>query len=198
MMWIRTPVIHIDFARTDLSTQDTCTESLKNMLCQVAEDYEVEWSFKENLVSAYMGKDPLSFGSRLYRSAREGDTDEMIELLTSYFAGFPYDIQIKAEKYYQSMVRVIFEMCGMEFLTEEKTNKGRIDAVLDAGDHLYIIEFKLNKSPGVALSRIDEKKYAQKYILPAKEKGVTVHKLGINFGYAEGERNITKWEDELE
>ena len=118
--WEEYPVIHIDFARTDLSTQDTCTESLKNMLCQVAEDYEVEWSFKENLVSAYMGKDPVTFGRKLRKSAREGDTGEMIELLTSYFAGFPYDIQIKAEKYYRSMVRVIFEMCGMEFLTEEK------------------------------------------------------------------------------
>ena len=52
---------------------------------------------------------------------------------------------------------------------------------------------KLTDGECVALSRIDDKKYAQKYILPAKEKGVTVHKLGINFGYAEGERNITEF-----
>ena len=71
--WEEYPVIHIDFARTDLSTQDTCTESLKNMLCQVAEDYEVEWSFKENLVTAYMGKAPITFGRKLRKSAREGE-----------------------------------------------------------------------------------------------------------------------------
>ena len=160
-------------------------------------NYEVETSFKENLVDAYMGQNPLSLGQKLYMSASEGDTNEMMDLLSSYFAGFPYDIQIKAEKYYQSMVKVIFEMCGMDVSTEEKTNTGRIDAVLDAGDHLYIIEFKLNKTSDEALSQIDDKKYAQKYILPAREKGLTVHKLGINFSYAEGERNITEWKEEL-
>ena len=36
-------------------------------------NYEVEWSFKENLVSAYMGKDPITFGRKLRKSAREGE-----------------------------------------------------------------------------------------------------------------------------
>ena len=42
-------------------------------------NYEVESSFKENLVDAYMGQNPLFFGQKLYMSAREGDTNEMIE-----------------------------------------------------------------------------------------------------------------------
>ena len=121
----------------------------------------------------------------------------MIELLTTYFAGFPYDIQVKAEKYYQSMVRIIFEMSGMKFLTENMTNIGRIDGVLESGEHVYIIEFKLNKSADEALSQIDEKRYADKYILPAKENGQTIHKLGINFCFADDVRNITDWKEDI-
>ena len=63
---------------------------------------------------------PRRFGKSLAISTLDAIFRGKRELLTSYFAGFPYDIQIKAEKYYRSMVRVIFEMCGMEFRTEEK------------------------------------------------------------------------------
>ena len=157
---------------------------------------EVRLSFESNLFTAYTKKDAETFGERLQTKAMNGDTAGMIEGLKTYFASFPYNIQIKQEKYYQSMVRIIFEMSGMEFVTEDVTNIGRIDGVLKTDKHLYIIEFKLNKDADDALSQIDEKKYADKYILPAKEAGQTIHKLGINFCYDKDVRNITDWREE--
>lgn len=157
---------------------------------------EVKRSFEKNLFLKYTGRDSGGFGAALGFRAVKGDTEGMIELLKSYFASFPYDIQIKHEKYYQSMVRIMFEMSGMKFLTEDMTNTGRIDGVLEAGEHLYIIEFKLNRTSDEALAQIDEKKYAEKYILPAKEKGLKLHKLGINFCYDKDVRNITEWKEE--
>ena len=91
----------------------------------------------------------------------------------------------------------VFDMCRMEILSEAATNLGRIDAVLDAGKHLYIIEFKFKKSADAALEQIDEKKYAQGYIYPAKLKGQTVHKLEINFVYGGTPRNIGGWKEVL-
>ncbi|MBR4208116.1 MAG: AAA family ATPase [Lachnospiraceae bacterium] len=159
-------------------------------------NHEVKDSFEKHLFLKYTGQDATTFGGRLYMKAMNGETEGMIELLKNYFASFPYDIQIKHEKYYQSMVRIMFEMSGMKFLTEDMTNTGRIDGVLEAGGHLYIIEFKLNKNADEALAQIDEKKYAEKYILPAKEKGLKLHKLGINFCYDKDVRNITEWKEE--
>ena len=121
----------------------------------------------------------------------------MVDVWKDFFAGLPYDIQIKAEKYYQSIIYTLCRLCGMDILTEVATNKGRIDAVLDAGKHLYILEFKLQKTADAALARIDEKSYAEKYLRPAREKGQTIHAVGINFSYAPEERTITGWKEKI-
>lgn len=160
-------------------------------------NFEVKNSFEQHLYTAYTGKDSTTFGVRLERCAAKGDTVNMMELLTGYFAGMPYDIQIPAEKYYQSIVRVIFDMAGMDIVTEERTNIGRIDAVLNTGKHLYIIEFKFNKTAEEGLDQIEGKKYAQKYILPAREQGQIIHKLAVNFCYAEEKRNVEDWKEEV-
>ena len=62
--------------------------------------------------------------------------------------------------------------------------------MLDAGRHLYIMEFKLNKSAREAAKQIDDRAYAQKYIVKSRENGITIHKLGINFSTDHELRNI--------
>jgi len=161
-------------------------------------NYEVEQSFSESLVNAYTGPAKTGgFISGFVTSAYNGDTDEMMEYMQTFFSELPYDIQIKSEKYYQSIVYTIFKMCGMKVMTELRTNIGRIDAVMTIGDQVYIIEFKLNRSADVALEQIDEKKYADGFILPARRDGKTIHKLGINFCCSEEVRNVTDWREEV-
>ena len=157
---------------------------------------EVEDSFSESLIKSYTGKREVDDWVLDVSDAAEcGRTSDMIEIFKGFIADLPYDIQIKDEKYYQSLIFLICKVCGMDVQAEVSTNIGRIDAVLDAGTHLYIMEFKLNKSAGVALQQIDDKQYAQKYILPARKKGQVLHKLGINFSYAKEDRNITDWQE---
>jgi len=159
-------------------------------------NHEVELSFTEGLLSEYCeNRETSGFVNKILTCAWKGNTEELIEWLKSFFADLPYDIQIRDEKYYQSMTYSIFRLCGMEVDAEERTNVGRIDAVMHAGKHLYIIEFKLNRSAGEAVKQIDENKYVEKYIMPAKAKDQTIHKLGINFAYAEGVRNISEWQE---
>ena len=157
---------------------------------------EVASAFEENLLAAYAGSDD-SWVDDFSEYAMAGDTVGMMKIMESAFAAIPYDIQLPQEKYYQSLVFMMCHACGMDVQAEVATNIGRIDAVLRAGQHLYIMEFKLDKTAGAALVQIDEKKYTQKYILPARKKGQVVHKLGINFSYAKEDRNITDWQEEI-
>lgn len=159
---------------------------------------EVRSSFETGLLTAYnQDTDPYAYVFELGRAAGMGDTEQMIELLREFFAGLSYDIQVKQEKYYQSIVYTIFRMCGMEMQAEVTTNIGRIDGVLDTEQHLYIIEFKLDKTAVEAVRQIDMQKYAEKYLCPAQAKGQTVHALGINFSYEAGIRNITDWQEKI-
>jgi len=159
---------------------------------------EVRSSFEAGLLTAYNYEtDPYAYVYKLGRAAKSGETGQLIELLREFFAGLSYDIQVKQEKYYQSIVYTIFRMCGMEMQTEVTTNIGRIDGVLDTEGHLYIIEFKLERSAAEAVAQIDTQKYAEQYIRPAREKGQRVHALGINFSYEQGVRNITDWQEKI-
>lgn len=161
-------------------------------------NHEVAYSFEQELLAAYMYPHrPLPWMAELLSTAESGRTEDMIAVWKDFFANLPYDIQIKEEKYYQSIVYTVCRLCGMDILTEVATNKGRIDAVLKAGTHLYIIEFKLNASADVALTQIDEKAYAEKYLRTARKNHQTIHAVGINFSYAKGERNITDWKERL-
>ena len=159
---------------------------------------EVQRSFEQFLLNAYSGEvNTSSYLIRVANAACQGDTKGMIDVLTDFFADFPYDLQIKAEKFYQAVVYMMFRMCGMEIMAEDRTNIGRIDAVLNAGKHLYIIEFELNRSGDEALKQIMDRKYTQKYLPGAVSKGQTVHALGINFSYSDTDRNITSWEEKI-
>ncbi len=161
-------------------------------------NFEVRSSFEVGLLTTYERlSEPNTYAVKLFRAAMSGDTALLIDCLREFFAGLSYDIQVKQEKYYQSIVYTIFRMCGMELQTEVTTNIGRIDGVLDTEGHLYIIEFKLERSAAEAVAQIDTQKYAEQYIRPAREKGQRVHALGINFSYEQGVRNVTDWQEKI-
>ena len=161
-------------------------------------NYEVAYSFEQDLLASYISPvSPSSYINQLLTATEEGRTADMIDIWKDFFAGLPYDIQIKAEKYYQSIIYTICRLCGMDILTEVATNKGRIDAVLSSPKHLYIIEFKLSKTAEAALVQIDEKGYAEKYIRTARENGQAIHALGIQFSYAAEDRTIADWQERM-
>jgi hypothetical protein len=87
-----------------------------------------------------------------------------------------YDIQIQQEKYYQTIFYLIFNLLGYYIHTEVKTNRGRIDAVVE-GKSIYLFEFKLNGTKEEALQQIKDKKYYEKYI----SKGKPIYLVGLEF-----------------
>ena len=144
---------------------------------------EVQMSFETDLAPIFLGKtksDISTITTNLQKYAYDFDVDGMIRVIKGALASIPYGIQINNEKYYQSLIVLMFRMCGMDISAESMTNIGRIDAVLKVGDYIYVIECKIDKSAEEALNQIRDKKYTEKYDNEL-QSGRTIVALGINF-----------------
>ena len=117
----------------------------------------------------------------------EGDVDRAMNALRTIFASIPYGIHLKDEKYYQTIVHLVFRMMGLLALSEVQTADGRIDTLVETRKQVYCFEFKLNGSAEEALAQIDGKEY----LLPWHGSGKKLFKVGVSFDYEK--RNIKEW-----
>ncbi len=158
---------------------------------------EVKRAFTEALVSRYaVVEQGLSeaYVVRMIKALKKEDLEMFFDTLRIFFANIPYTIQLKNEKYYQTIFYLIFTLMGMRIQAEVTTSKGRIDAVLETEKEIYIFEFKLQGTAEGALAQIQSKGYAQKYghlihADPSVAKKVTL--IGVEFDSEE--RNIGRW-----
>ena len=93
------------------------------------------------------------------------------------FAGFPYDQVGDCELHYHNVIYLTFVLMGFYVRTEYRTSDGRCDAVVMTDTHIYIFEFKYNRSAEEAIRQIDEKGYA----LPFAADPRQLIKIGVNF-----------------
>ncbi len=133
---------------------------------------EVRDSFLTYLLGEFSRKD-MSFSSRFLKRINElvkaGDMDGFIREIKSLFASIPYHIFIgDREAYYHSIIYLILKLAGVDVRCEDPTNIGRIDAVLETGNKIYIMEFKMG-SEHEALEQIKKMKYYEKYLGSGKE-----------------------------
>ncbi|MEM7132579.1 MAG: AAA family ATPase [Chloroflexota bacterium] len=157
-------------------------------------NYEVQNAFLIYVLDAFSYLDQGLSKTHLLRlidALEEHDLDTFFMVLDVFFAHIDYDLQLLNEKYYQTIFHVLFTLIGLVVDAEEKTNQGRIDAVIEVDDHIYIFEFKLDDSAEAALAQIKEKEYFKKYWL--KEKPITL--IGANFN--SGKRTIDDWVSEM-
>ena len=151
---------------------------------------EVERSFNEQLLeycTAIQRESSPDFFAKLITTVGSGDADGFMKLFQSVFAGIPYPIHIKNEHYYQTVFYVVCDLLNLMVQAEVFTGSGRIDMMVAAGDWIYVIEFKLNKSADQAMRQIENKDYAMKY----RKDGKKIMLLGVNFDFEAG--NITDW-----
>ncbi len=81
----------------------------------------------------------------------------------------------------------MFTLLGYRIDAEVNTNKGRIDAVIQTKSHIYIFEFKLNKTAQEALEQIKTHEYYQKYLRDERKLVL----IGVAFNDQTGE--IKDW-----
>ena len=107
-------------------------------------NWEVKEAFMRLLINAYSGRKQMANLIEIRQAVEQGNTKSMIAEMRYYFASIRYPIDFKGDKeeFYQYMTYAMFFWVGEDMRLEEATNIGRIDAVLNADQHLYIIEFK--------------------------------------------------------
>jgi hypothetical protein len=138
---------------------------------------EVRVSFAEALLKQYVQASAMEINSlavTLPLSFAKGDIETVMRTLAPFFASIPYDIQVKGEKYYQTVVHLIFRMLGLRRRSEVRIAAGRIDTLVETKKYVYCFEFKLNGNADAALEQIDGKEY----LLPWEGSGKHLIKAG--------------------
>jgi hypothetical protein len=154
---------------------------------------EVMYGFLENLLPSYIPSLREGEGflvTRFYEALQNEDIGQFMEILKSFLASIPYDLNYnKDEKYYQTVFYLIFTLLGQWTEAEVRSARGRSDAVVKTGKTIYIFEFKMDGSGSAAdaLAQIQEKEYAAPY----KTDRRNIVAVGVCFDRET--RNIREW-----
>ncbi len=114
----------------------------------------------------------------LTRALKRRDIDKAMNLLRSFFSSIPYDAEKQDENHYKTMFYLIFRLAAaFHVRTEERTANGRIDALLETKDTVYVFEFKLNGTAQDAMNQINSKGY----MIPYEAGNKKIIKIGAAF-----------------
>ena len=141
-----------------------------------------------NIITEFTEQDADSSETAYLRSKealRTGDLHNLLEILKGLFASIPYQLHIDREAYYHSIFYAVMSVLGFDMEAEVSTSKGRIDAVLELEDKVYVMEFKyrdckpdaapeakcelFDKALEEGMKQIKEIGYAGKFIGSGKE-----------------------------
>lgn len=155
---------------------------------------EVGRTFVNTVLENYAGIDDASrslFVSGLIKSLKAGDAEGFLHSMQTFMAGLDYANQVPdEEKNFNLIFTVILKLLGYAVDVEKRIASGRIDTKIETKDYQYIMEFKVDESPEVALEQIKDKGYA----LPWRDEGKQTILCGIQF--LKATRNIGTWKVE--
>ena len=151
---------------------------------------EVKRGFLNYLLKYYTNIDNTSGTGAIYRlsdALQKGRPEEFLTILSSLFAGAPYQIQGNAEKDFQYAIWIIVELLGIHIQAERQTSNGRIDLLIQTKEYIYVIELKVDSTADEALKQIEEKGYARPFTADPRR----LYKIGVCFSTAT--RRIEDW-----
>ena len=152
---------------------------------------EVASAFSESLAHVYAGADDPTYDRvkiACWKALDRHDLDDFFDNLKTIFASIPYDLTGRQnEQTWQAILVVIMRFLGLKVIPESRTNKGRIDFVIEFKTEIYVVEMKLDRTAQEALDQIRKSDYAAKY----RASGKRLTLLGINF--SSKTREIDDW-----
>lgn len=156
-------------------------------------NYEVAQAFQKYLLADYLNTQATQVGGiwlvELEEALTRQDLPRFVTILNAAFAGIPYTLFLPDEAYYHSLIYLFLKLLGFTILAEPLTSQGRIDALLELPDKLYILEFKLSTAQ-VALDQIKARGYADPY----RASGKAIILVGLAFD--KEKRVIREWKSE--
>ncbi|WP_314646753.1 AAA family ATPase [Prevotella multiformis] len=140
---------------------------------------EVEEGFLNFLLPSYA---PIEAKSEFdiiefVNDVETGNPQQFMERLRTLFADTDYKIVGNAELYFQNVLYLIFKIMGFYIQVERPTANGRMDAIIQTADYVYIIECKLDKTADEALRQIEDNAYARPFAMDRRK----LFKIGVNF-----------------
>jgi hypothetical protein len=146
-------------------------------------NFEVREAFNLHVLSALTENDGIRVGrmhKMLLEALNSGDLQKMLEIMRGLFASIPYQLHVELEAYYHSIFYAVMSVLGLDIDAEVSVSKGRVDAILELSDKVYIMEFKykgcaINTSQDVknklfesalteGMNQIHAKSYHKKYV----------------------------------
>jgi len=159
-------------------------------------NHEVRGAFSRQVVAALTGKsetEATKAKMEIAEALKAGDLQLVLELLRGLFASIPYQLHIPKEAYYHSIFYAVITMLHFDMGVEVSVSRGRIDALLELPDRVYIMEFKYTECPKSAkkerkqnlfnaalkegMDQIEENGYADRY----RGSGKAVQKVAFAF-----------------
>ncbi len=140
---------------------------------------EVEQGFLNFLLPRYSSAGDKSsyFIEEFVKDVEAGSPERFVQRLSTMLADTDYKVVGNAELYFQNVMYLVFKIMGFYIQVERPTSDGRIDAVIETDDYIYIIECKLDKSADEALQQIEDNNYAAPFQIDKRK----LYKIGINF-----------------
>jgi hypothetical protein len=147
---------------------------------------EVYQSLNNALLDAWTpnSQDKVSHRRSLYRLLLANDFEGLEVLIGGLFSSIPGEWFTnnpiaRYEGYYASVFYAYFASLGLDIVTEESSNAGRLDMALRFNDQVYLFEFKVVElaPEGRALQQIKDRGYADKY----RGDGLPIHLIGVEF-----------------
>jgi Predicted AAA-ATPase/PD-(D/E)XK nuclease superfamily len=158
-------------------------------------NFEVQNAMTANLLEVFSGLEKgesLPLVSKIEKFLVEGSMEKVIVTLQGLFKSIPYFQHEKyPEKFFHAAIHLLFTYMGINIRSEVCTNDGRIDAVVETADQVFIFEFKLDQSADLALTQIRKKQYYQAFW--HKNKPIT----GVGINFSSEEKNIQDWKMEV-
>ena len=108
-------------------------------------NFEVREAFNLHVISTLTESDEVRAGQaqiEIKRALQNADLQKMLGMLRRLFASIPYQLHIDREAYYHSIFYAVMSVLGFDMDVEVSVSKGRVDAVLELDDKVYIMEFK--------------------------------------------------------
>ena len=175
-----------------LTIRDAKTDGFETLYRLDFPNREVGMSFSSFLLEHCARKtdiDTTSFISSLAAAMRDGDMPLLRATLDAFLAGVPYDLHRKSENNFQNIIYAIFRLLGYRIRAEERSSRGRADAVCKTSDWIYIFEFKLDGDTS-ALAQIHDRRYYAPYLADPRR----IMLVGVAFDTAKG--TIADWQHE--
>ena len=141
---------------------------------------EVEISMTATIMEEYLGLEETNTiipMIKIKQLINQDKLDDCFKIFQQIISTIPAILlKKKNEDLYQVLFHSLLIYIGVDIKLAQHFAVGSIDAVIETSSHIYLLEFKINKSTSIALQQIQEKWYFQPYLL--KNKSIQI--IGVN------------------